>query len=127
EVPDDATRLAVAERGDAVLDRHALQAAGVVDGPGDILRLVAADLLDGFKLLRGEVLVPAHLHEQAHGDGRVAVLDLRADRIALDRQQAVGDRIVLGPLVVGLPFDPQGPADAAVEGRLCNGRWRGVV
>ncbi len=68
----------------------------------DLLRVGAArDLLDRGPLLRRQVDVPAELLQHLHGELRVAVLDLRADRVD-----------ALGQQVLAVPLDAEAGAEA---------------
>src|SRR6266446_2459330 len=89
QVPRIGARLAVAVVNAAVRQRHALDAAGEVDGPRDRIGIVAADTLDDRLLGGGEVLVPTELLEHPVGEFGVAVLELRAERVGTLRQEII--------------------------------------
>jgi hypothetical protein len=81
QVPGDRPGLGVAVGAAAVRQDDPLDAAREVGGPGDVVDVLAADPLDGPEL-RGQVGVPAERLEDAVGELRIAVLDLRAHRPA---------------------------------------------
>ena len=72
----------------AVLDRHALDAAGQVDRPGHRARIGRVDALDRRQFGRGEVLVPAELLQHGVGELRIAVLDLGVLGVVAVAEQA---------------------------------------
>src|SRR5262249_21971989 len=110
QVPRIGARLAVAVVDAAVRPRHPLDAPGEGDGPRDRVGVVAADALDDGLLGVGEVLVPTELLEYPIGEFRVAVLDLRAERVG-----ALGQKIVLARGAVG-KLDLALDAEAGAEG-----------
>ncbi len=59
-----------------MLEGNALDAAGEVDGPGNVVRSIAANPLDRGLFAVGEVLVPAKALQHTVGELRIAVLDL---------------------------------------------------
>src|SRR6202022_2376814 len=98
KIPGDHARLAVTIRRTAVLDRHALDAAGKVERPGHGIGIGGIDALDNFHFLRREVLVPTELLEHAEGELRISVLDFRAGGI-----RALGEQVVVLLLFDFLP------------------------
>src|SRR4051812_1495270 len=81
QIPGDRARLAVAVRYAAVVDRHALDAAGEVDRPGHGVGVGGVHLLDDRHFLRGEILVPAELLQHPERELGIAVLDVRVLRV----------------------------------------------
>jgi hypothetical protein len=71
-----------------VIDRHPLNAAREVDGPGHSIGIGRIHLRDDRHFLRSEILVPADLLEHSERELGIAVLDLGSGRIG-----AVGEQI----------------------------------
>src|SRR3977135_4621932 len=87
QVPGIGARLAVAVMADAVFETDALNAAGEIDGPGAGIDLVAADPLDRGALVGSELLVPAELLQNRHGEFGIAVAKFRDARMGVFREQ----------------------------------------
>ena len=96
QVPRNHAGLAVAERADAVFEADALDATREIGGPADPIHRIAADFGNRRQFAWRQIGVPAKAFENAEGEFRISVCQLRAEGIGAFGQQGLA-----------LIFDPE--------------------